>query len=217
MTNPGDSDEWWKQYGGEGVSPESGAQGSVPQYPQQPPAYGQSTPPPSPGQYPPSGPSLYKSGESGPAHPQQSQPGYGRQPGYPQQSQPSYPQQSQPGYAQQPGYPQQPGYGQPGYPQPGYPGAGGYQPYGQPPSGGLNGMALASMIVSILGLVSCCTIILPAVGLVLGIVAMNQMKTSGDESGKGMAQAGIWVGAAGVVINLLYWILTFAGAFAGTF
>lgn len=211
MTNPGDSDEWWKQYGGEGVSPESGAQGSVPQYPsagqsgypsapqypQQPPAYG--TPPAPPqGQYPPSGPSypqspsLHKSGDA-----------------YPQQ--PGYPQQSQPGYPQQPGYPPQPG-----YPQQGYPVGGGYQPYGPPSSGGLNGMALASMIVSILGLVSCCTVILPVVGLVLGIVATNQMKASGDETGKGMAQAGIWVGVAGIVFNLLYWILNIVGVLSGT-
>lgn len=47
MTNPGDSDEWWKQYGGEGVTPETPPaapqqpappQPSVPQQPVPPPA-----------------------------------------------------------------------------------------------------------------------------------------------------------------------------------
>jgi hypothetical protein len=58
------------------------------------------------------------------------QPGYGQQPGYPQQ-QPGYGQQ-QPGYGQQPGYPQQ----QPGYPQqqPGYPQQQPTPGYGTPPA-----------------------------------------------------------------------------------
>ncbi|HLS78019.1 MAG TPA: DUF4190 domain-containing protein [Nocardia sp.] len=201
MTNPGDSDEWWKQYSGEGVSPDSG--GSTPQYPQQPPAYGaQPSAQPPQGQYPPSGPSLYKSSDSS-------------APSYPQQSQPSYPQQPQPGYGQQPGYPQQPGYGQ-SYPQ-GYPQGGGYQPYGVQPSNGINGWALASLITSLVGLVTCCTVILPATGLVFGLVALNQMKSTGDENGKGMAQAGLWIGVAGVAFNLLYWGLAFAGAISSSF
>ncbi len=54
MTNPGDSDEWWKQYGGEGVSSESGGHPSAPppppsynsnpQYPAAPPPQAQSYP-----------------------------------------------------------------------------------------------------------------------------------------------------------------------------
>ncbi|BAD55109.1 DUF4190 domain-containing protein [Nocardia farcinica] len=175
MTNPGDSDEWWKQYGGEGVSPDSGASSSVPQYPT-------------------SGPSGYPSAPQYPQQPPQYQ-----QPQY-QPPQPQYPQSSGPSYPQQPGY--------------GYPQAGGYQPYGAPPSGGLNGMALASMIVSIAGVASCCFIVPSIVGLVLGVVAMNQMKTSGDYNGKGMAQAGIWVGAAGAVLGIVYWVLNIAIGFS---
>ncbi|MET7773129.1 DUF4190 domain-containing protein [Nocardia sp. NPDC005366] len=95
MTNPGDSDEWWKQYGGEGVSPESGAQSSVPQYPTSEPSGYPSAP-----QYP----------QQPPSQPYQ-------QPQYPQQppSQPQYPQQP---YQQSPAqpYPQQPNYSYP----PGY-------------------------------------------------------------------------------------------------
>lgn len=71
------------------------------------------------------------------------QPGYGQQPGYPQQpaygQQPGYPQQ--PAYGQQPGYPQQAGYGQqPGYPQ--QPGS------GTPPSGGLPGWGWALIVIA---------------------------------------------------------------------
>ena len=93
MTNPGDSDEWWKQYGGEGVSPESGAQSSVPQYPT-------------------SEPSGYP---SAPQYPQQQPPQ--QPPPYQQPSQPQYQQQP---YQQSPAqpYPQQPNYGYPSGYQP---------------------------------------------------------------------------------------------------
>ncbi|MFG1797514.1 DUF4190 domain-containing protein [Nocardia sp. NPDC049149] len=94
MTNPGDSDEWWKQYGGQGVSPDSGAQGSgaqssVPQYPnaEQPsgypsaPQYPQQpaqpmTPPPQPQQQP-----QYQGYQQSAAPYGQPQP-YGYQPAY---------------------------------------------------------------------------------------------------------------------------------------
>ncbi|PXX63171.1 uncharacterized protein DUF4190 [Nocardia tenerifensis] len=89
MTNPGDSDEWWKQYGGQGVSPESGAQSSVPQYPnaEQPSGY------PSAPQYPqqPAQPMT--------PPPQQQFPGY-QQP-YAQQPQQQY---GQPSYGYPPAY-----------------------------------------------------------------------------------------------------------------
>lgn len=174
MTNPGDSDEWWKQYGGSGVSPESGAPGSVPQYPTAPPSQ--------PSNYP-----------SSPQHPQQSSPQYPQQP-TPPPSQPQYPNYQQP--AVPPQYPQQqPGYG--GYPPPG----GAYQPYGgYPQPQGTNGLAIASLITSLVGL---CTCVGSIVGIVLGVMALNQIKERGGE-GKGMAQAGIWIGAITLVLGLLY-------------
>ncbi|MEU2256147.1 DUF4190 domain-containing protein [Nocardia xishanensis] len=184
MTNPGDSDEWWKQYGGQGVSPDSGAQGSVPQYPASEPTG-----------YP-----------SAPQYPQQQPPP--SQPQYPQQSQ--YPNYQQPaaGSPYQSGpapYPQQPNYG---YPQ-------GYQPYGAPQGGGSNGLAIAAMIVSIAGVASCCFLLPSIIGLVLGVVALNQMKQSGNYEGKGMAQAGVWVGVGGIVLGILYWVLNIIGIVAG--
>ncbi|WP_405487858.1 DUF4190 domain-containing protein [Nocardia sp. NBC_00511] len=180
MTNPGDSDEWWKQYGGEGVAPQD-----VPPAPQQPtpppagyssaPQFQQSplTPPPQPQypNYPPPQAANYTPPQANPAP-------YGQPQGYP-------------------GAPVQPGYG--GYP--------GYQPY--PAYGvqgtGTNGLATASLIVSIIGLPSLffCVFIplISIVGLVLGIVSLNQLKTSGQQ-GRGLALGGVWVGAIGTVIGI---------------
>ncbi|WP_067696217.1 DUF4190 domain-containing protein [Nocardia jejuensis] len=224
MTNSGGSDEWWKQYGGEGVSPD--ATPSTPQQPVPPPAGYSSapnldksamTPPPqSPyPSYPP--PQANPSGgypQQAPGGYQQSAPG-----GYPQQPSGGFGQPSG-GFAQQPagGYPQPGGgYQQPGAPAPGY-GYPGYQPYGyQQPSTGTNGMAIASLIVSILGLTTLFFCFLPIgslVGLVLGVIANNQVKTSGQE-GRGLAQGGIWVGAAGLALGVLMWIFIGA-AFLGS-
>ncbi|MEU4651592.1 DUF4190 domain-containing protein [Nocardia fluminea] len=178
MTNPGDSDEWWKQYGGSGVSPESGAPGSVPQQPTAQPSQ--------PSQYP-----------SSPQYPQQPAPPPS-QPQYPQQppSQPQYQQPGQPQYPQQPpAYGQQPGYG-------GYPAAGAYQPYGQyPQPQGTNGLAIGALVSSLIGLCSCG--LGAIVGIILGVMALNQIKERGGE-GKGMAQAGIWIGVAAIVGWILY-------------
>ncbi|MFC4124175.1 DUF4190 domain-containing protein [Nocardia rhizosphaerae] len=173
MTNPGDSDEWWKQYGGSGVSPESGAPGSVPQYPQQQPPSQPSTP-----QYP-----------AQPAPPPS-------QPQYPNYQQPSAPQ-----------YPQQPPvYG--ATPMPGY------QPYGgYPQPQGTNGLAIGSLVSSLVGL---CTCIGSIVGIVLGVMALNQIKERGGE-GRGMALAGIWIGAITLVLGLLYIVFVMVLGFAGGF
>ncbi|MEV0298857.1 DUF4190 domain-containing protein [Nocardia sp. NPDC050710] len=166
MTNPGDSDEWWKQYGGQGVSPESGGQSSVPQYPT-------------------SEPSGYP---SAPQYPEQSPPS---QPQYQQPPSQPYPQQP----AQQP-YPQQPNYG---YPP-------GYQPYGVPPAQGTNGMAIGALVASLLGF---CTCLGSIVGIILGVIALNQLKQR-PQDGRGMALAGIWVGALGIVGWILYIVLLLA-------
>lgn len=182
MTNPGDSDEWWKQYGGAGVSPESGAAGSTPQYPAaDQPAY-PSTPPPGPSQYP-----------SAPQQPAPPVP----PPPYP--SDPNQPAAPYPSYQQ----PQQ------AYPQGGYTYPVGYQPYGYPPSQGTNGMALAALITSLCGLFTCG--LSSIVGIFLGVAALNQINRTGQQ-GRGMAQAGIWIGVAFIVLFVLYWVFIFVVA-----
>lgn len=182
MTNPGDSDEWWKQYGGSGVTPESGTPSSAPQYPNAEPSGYPSAP-----QYP-----------QQPAQPMTPPP---------QQQYPSpYDQQSSP-YAQQP-YGQSQGYGNQGYQQPGPPP---YQPYGYPQAQGTNGMAIGSLVASLIGL---CTCIGSIVGIILGVIALNQIKERGQD-GRGMALAGIWVGVGGIVLTII-WVVVNIAASSGT-
>ena len=165
MTNPGDSDEWWKQYGGEGVSPET-----PPAAPQQP------TPPQPPAGY--TSAPQYQAPQPYQQYPDYSAPQQNPATGYPAAG-------SMPG-----------GYGVPGY-----------QPYGyiQPPTG-TNGLATASLIVSIVGIpamIFCGFLpIISLVGLILGIVALNQIKTS-QQQGRGVALGGVWVGAVGMVLGIV--------------
>ncbi|MGO4617960.1 DUF4190 domain-containing protein [Nocardia sp. 2YAB30] len=158
MTNPGDSDEWWKQYGGQGVSPESGGQNSVPQYPNAEP------------------PSGYPSAPQHPVQPMTPPP----QPQYPSYQQPAQPYQ-QPNYA---------------YQSP-------YQPYGVPVQG-TNGVAIGALISSLVGFVTCG--IGSIVGIILGAVALNQIKQSGQE-GRGMALAGVWIGVGAIVLAVLWLVV----------
>ncbi|MGN0111036.1 MAG: DUF4190 domain-containing protein [Cellulosimicrobium funkei] len=104
-----------------------------------------------------------------------------------------------PSYGWTPGYAAPPGPA--AYPAPGH---GGYPPpYGAPyaPPPRTNGLALASMIVSIASLVLCAGF--PGlVGLVLGIVALNQVMRDGTR-GRGFAVTGIVVGAVGTAFAML--------------
>jgi hypothetical protein len=124
----------------------------------------------------------------------------------------------------QPAYPTSPG----GYPQsPGeYPNPGGYQqnPYvpTQPAYGGAypayapvmvparstNGMAIASLVLSLSGLMTCGVISI--VGAILGHVARRQIRERGD-GGEGMALAGVIIGwvafGLGVVGTVLFVLL----------
>ncbi|BBZ08635.1 hypothetical protein MDOR_28040 [Mycolicibacterium doricum] len=144
-------------------------------------------------------------------------PAYGEQPGY-----------QQPGY-QQPGYPPPPpgyqsygSYGTPydtpaGYPPP----PPGYAPYATsagypqpppnyvafgPPGQGTNGLAVGSLVASIMSVpffLFCFIGIIPAlVGIALGIIALSQTKNS-NEQGKGLAVAGIAVGAVTLLAGLV--------------
>lgn len=113
---------------------------------------------------------------------------YGGPPGY----------GSQPGYGAPPEYGGPPGYGAP----PGYPGP--YDPYQPYPAGvsPTNGLAIGSLVTSIAGVVFgipltlFCYIgaLIPIVGVVLGAVALGQIKRT-NQQGRGLAIAGIVVGA----------------------
>ncbi|MBV8862949.1 MAG: DUF4190 domain-containing protein [Mycobacterium sp.] len=111
-----------------------------------------------------------------------------------------------PSYGAPPGYGGPPGYG----PPPGYPGP--YDPYQLYPRGpaGTNGLAVGSLITSIAGVVLgipltlTCYIgaVIPLVGVVLGAVALGQIKRT-NQQGRGLAIAGIVVGAVMTVLLVL--------------
>lgn len=102
-------------------------------------------------------------------------------------------------------YPADAGLPPPVYPPyPGRPAAGYYPPYpGYPPlkPPGTNGKATASLVTSLVGLL-CCG--LPAIaGLVLGIMAMRETRSTGQE-GYGLALAGVIISSLVVVGYVLY-------------
>ncbi|MEV0164118.1 DUF4190 domain-containing protein [Nonomuraea fuscirosea] len=192
-------------YGDQGENGGYGAQPPGGGYGQQPPGYGQpqggnggyGQQPPSGGGYgqqPYSGDGAYGQQPQSGGYGQQ-QPGHG---GYGQQPA-SHPQEL--GYGQLPpsgGYGQQPpsygGHGQQGYGQPGY--------YGPPRS--TNGMAVASLVLGIIGLVACGLTSIP--GVILGHVALNRIKRTGEE-GSGMAVGGLVTSYITVAIWVLCWLI----------
>jgi len=145
--------------------------------PNYPPASGYPPPPPDytpPPSYPPPG-----GGQTGYAPPP-----------YPDPSSYSTPSYPPPQYGAPP-----PGYGPPptGYPAPGYPDA-----YGQPAQK-TNTMAIASLVASLIGFICWLGSI---AGIVLGIVALNQIKQTREE-GHGLAIAGIAIGAVSMVVGFI--------------
>lgn len=153
-------------------------------------------------------PSGFEAPPSPPAYTGYEAPGGYPPPSYPP---PSYP---PPSYPPQPGYPPPAGpppgdYTQPGYPPPPpppqqfgappYPGAG----YGYPaPASGTNTLAIGSLVASVVGLLCGIGSI---IGIVLGVVALNQIKQT-RQGGYGLAVAGIVVGVASLVISLIWMI-----------
>ncbi|MFI6510725.1 DUF4190 domain-containing protein [Streptosporangium sp. NPDC050855] len=117
------------------------------------------------------------------------------------------------GYGSAGGYDPAGGYGPGGYGPGGEYGPGGYDPYGNyggygpPQQRGNNGMAIAALVMGIVGLFSCG---LPSiVGVVLGHISMGQIKRTGEE-GRGMAVAGLALSYFGVVCWLglaLLWLV----------
>lgn len=90
-------------------------------------------------------------------------------------------------------------------PPPPPPGGYGGAPYpGQ--AGASNSKATLSLILSILGL--CCGLSAVA-GIILGVLSIKEIDQTG-EGGRGIAQAGIIVGAVALVLNFIG-VLTYAG------
>ena len=128
----------------------------------------------------------------------QQQPPYG----HPQQG----PMPGSPPPPQQP-YPPQ-GYYPPGYPPPGYPPPGSYGPLVQRP---LNGLAVASLVLGIIWVYWVGSIL----ALILGYVARKQIRER-NQSGEGLATAGIVLGWIGVGTLVLVLLLVPLGTFSST-
>lgn len=97
------------------------------------------------------------------------------------------------------GYPPPPPSQGGGYPPPsGYPGAA--------PPAGTNSLAIASLVCSVVGVLCGIGSIL---GIVLGVIALNQIKQTG-QAGRGLAQAGIIVGAVLLALGIIGYIVYFS-------
>jgi formate-dependent nitrite reductase membrane component NrfD len=86
-----------------------------------------------------------------------------------------------------------------GYPAPEY------SPYG-PPQPKTNSLAIASLVASLVGFLCWLGSI---AGIALGIVAMNQIKRTGEQ-GHGFAVAGIAIGALSLVVGLIFFVVAFS-------
>jgi hypothetical protein len=105
--------------------------------------------------------------------------------------------------------PQYPSSGAPLYPTTGQPYEQQYapSPYGQPqyaygPQTRTNSLAIASLVCSLAGLVTC---ISAPVGVVLGHIAKRQIRQTGEQ-GDGLATAGLWAGYIITVLGVLLFI-----------
>ncbi|GAA1653226.1 DUF4190 domain-containing protein [Microbacterium flavum] len=146
------------------------------------------------------------------------------EPAAPAYAPPSY---APPAYPTSPyGAPPAPGYGATGayptgYPVQQSPGAPPVAPYGYggyAPARRTNGLAVASMIVSILGIIWVLPLIGSVGGAIMGHIALGQVKRTG-EAGRGMALAGVivgWAGTALLVLGVLFFFFVVAlGASSG--
>jgi hypothetical protein len=68
------------------------------------------------------------------------------------------------------------------------------------PAGGTNPLAIFSLVASCVGLLCGFGSI---IGIVLGVIAVNQIKRTGQQ-GRGLAVAGIAVGAVSLVISVIW-------------
>lgn len=102
-------------------------------------------------------------------------------------------------------------YGTPPPPPPSY--GAGPSPYGGQPQK-TDGKAIAALVLGILGVFPCCSyFILGILAIVFGTLAKRDIDSSGGaKKGRGMAQWGFYLGIAGIVLGILFWVLYAVGA-----
>ena len=83
----------------------------------------------------------------------------------------------------------------------------GYAPRSGPPQQGTSGLAIAAMVLGLVGLAPCFWIFqLPALlGMIFGFIGLRQTK-DGGQGGRGMAIAGVVIGVVLVVLCVAFWI-----------
>ena len=95
----------------------------------------------------------------------------------------------------------------PGMPLPGDP-MQGFQTPGIPSANKAGGMAIASLILSVSGLLCGVTAI---VGIVLGVIELGRIKKGeSSEKGRGLAKAGVIIGSIAIGLSVLITIISIA-------
>ncbi|CAN5174075.1 hypothetical protein BH20ACT24_BH20ACT24_01840 [soil metagenome] len=83
-----------------------------------------------------------------------------------------------------------------------------------PSAGKTNGLAIASLVLGIVGILIQLFGIVPILAIVLGFVGKNQIDQSGGvQRGRGMAIAGIVLGIIGIVLLIILLIALQSGGF----
>jgi hypothetical protein len=85
----------------------------------------------------------------------------------------------------------------------------------------MKGLAIASMVLGIVGLVFTLTfcgaftgLVMAIVGVTLGGVAIGQYNNAESQDGRGMATAGVVLSVISIVLALIFIMLIFCGAMA---
>jgi predicted acyltransferase len=68
-------------------------------------------------------------------------------------------------------------------------------------------MSIASLVLGIIGVFLCFVVVPSILALVFGLLGINQIKQDPSQSGRGMAIAGIVLGAIGVLLFVLVLIV----------
>jgi len=71
-------------------------------------------------------------------------------------------------------------------------------------SGTSNGYCVAALVLGIIGMPTGCTVITPLLGIIFGIVGLNQTSSGNEGAGRGMAIAGIVCGTIG--LGVAFWL-----------
>lgn len=82
----------------------------------------------------------------------------------------------------------------------------GYVPFGSPPAGGgqrTNGLAVASLVLGIVGIILCVLFIPWILAIIFGAIAIKQCNADPTYTGKGLAIAGLVCGLVGMALILL--------------